>query len=109
MSRADRAQCRILFHRAHIPLTRLAEQYNRSEDYIKRVLQNNAGKKAADDVDEDYDHVDEETKAQYPPLVSTYTYPFSEFPSGCQLRLISIICPAPANEAQAQAEPGVHV
>lgn len=69
MNRADRAQCRILFHRAHIPLTTLAAQYNRSEDYIKRVLTNGAtGKKGGDNVDEDYEHVDNATKIKYPPL-----------------------------------------
>lgn len=46
----------------------IAEKYNRTVEYIKRIIQNDTS--VPDDLDKDYDFVDEEIKAKYPPLVS---------------------------------------
>jgi hypothetical protein len=46
----------------------IATKFNRSVDYIRRVIANDA--RTPDALDEDYDHVDEDTKRDYPPRVS---------------------------------------
>lgn len=72
MNRSMRAQCRILYHRTPLTIPELASRYNRSQEYVKKIIANDAGKNRADDLDEDYDYVDDETKAKYPPTVSGY-------------------------------------
>lgn len=79
LKRPFRAQCRILYHRANYSILDLANKYNRSEEYIKTVIMNEAGRRTTDDADEDYEFVDEETKAAYPPLVSTCIFPYKDF------------------------------
>jgi hypothetical protein len=48
-----------------VPEADIATTYNRSLNYIRRVLDQNS-----DNTEEDYDHVDEKTKKLYPPRVS---------------------------------------
>lgn len=74
MTRSMRAQCRILYHRTPLTIPELANRYNRSQEYVKKIIANDAGKNRPDDLDEDYDYVDDETKAKYPPTVSGYMY-----------------------------------
>lgn len=74
MNRSMRAQCRILYHRTPLTIPELADRYNRSQEYVKKIIANDAGKNRPDDLDEDYDYVDDDTKAKYPPTVSGYLY-----------------------------------
>lgn len=63
-----RAKCRILSNHG-ISAQRLATRYNKNVSYIQGVIENT--RKPKDDVDEDYEHVDEKTKAKYPSKVTS--------------------------------------
>lgn len=70
MKRPQRAQCRILHSRGGFTISALALKYNRTQEYVQRVILNDNKKFAADVIEEDYDYVDHDTKVRYPPTAS---------------------------------------
>ncbi|KAF7965989.1 hypothetical protein HWV62_29444 [Athelia sp. TMB] len=62
MKRPQRAECRILHSQGGFTISALALKYNRSQEYIQRVILNDNKKHVADVIEEDYDYVDHDTK-----------------------------------------------
>ena len=67
VKKGPRATIRIMYDYGVSEKT-IATKFNRSVDYIRRVITNDA--RTPDALDEDYDYVDEETKTDYPPRAS---------------------------------------
>lgn len=61
--------CRIL-HNHGVSADELATKYQRSLDYIGRIIHNDSS--IQDDSDDDYNFVDAQTKVAYPPKVRLF-------------------------------------
>jgi hypothetical protein len=67
VKRSHRAAIRIMYD-YNVPEEEIAAKYNRSVKYVLRIATNDIS--TPDSVEDDYSHVDEETKKLYPPRVS---------------------------------------
>lgn len=63
----ERAACRIMYDNG-VSEEKIAKKYNRSINYIKRIITNDMN--TPDNLDDDYYLVDQETRIKYPQTVS---------------------------------------